>query len=152
MTSEPKVMDELGTVTVRVPISIKRRGGRRLVLALDGAHVAAAPIHGRIDGAMVKAVARAFRWREMLESGEYSTIREIASAEKINESYVGRVLRLTLLAPDLIEAILNGWQLSGLQLGVLIKPFPVEWPAQRETFNTSVVLHSQSSSRAMMRR
>ena len=59
---------------------------------------------------MVKAIARAFRWRDMLESGEYATIREIADAEKINESYVGRVLRLTLLAPDIVEAILGGRQ------------------------------------------
>ena len=76
----------------------------------------AAPVTRHIDNAMVKAIARAFRWREMLESGEYATIREIATAEKINESYVGRVLRLTLLAPDIVEAILDGRQPVGLQL------------------------------------
>ena len=70
---------------------------------------------------MVKAIARAFRWREMLESGEYATIREIAGAEKINESYVGRVLRLTLLAPDIVEAILDGRQTAGLQLEDLLR-------------------------------
>jgi hypothetical protein len=64
---------------------------------------------------MVKAIARAFRWREMLENGTHATIAEIAAAEKINESYVGRVLRLTLLAPDLVEAILAGRQSAGLQ-------------------------------------
>ena len=78
------------TVTVRVPIAIRRRGGRKLVLAPDGAKVTAAPITRHVDNAMVKAIARAFRWRDLLESGEYATIREIANAEKINESYVGR--------------------------------------------------------------
>ena len=80
------------------------------MLAPDGAEVTAAPVTRHVDNAMVKAIARAFRWRDMLESGEYATIREIADAEKINESYVGRVLRLTLLAPDIVEAILDGRQ------------------------------------------
>jgi hypothetical protein len=61
-----------------------------------------------VNNAMVKAIARAFRWREMLETGTHATIAEIAAAEKINESYVGRVLRLTLRGPDIIEAILGG--------------------------------------------
>jgi hypothetical protein len=79
--------------------------------APDGAAVTAAPIRRHIDNAMVKAVARAFRWRETLESGEYATIREIGAAEKINETYVGRVLRLTLLAPDILQAMAGGRQL-----------------------------------------
>jgi hypothetical protein len=71
----------------------------------------------------------------MLENGEYSTIREIATAEKINESYVGRVLRLTLLAPQIIEMILNGQQPSRLQLDNLMKRFPVDWQAQKICFS-----------------
>jgi predicted nucleic acid-binding Zn ribbon protein len=77
------------------PISIRRRGGRKLVLAPDGTNVTAEPVRRHIDNAMVKAIARAFRWREMLENGTHATIGEIAAAEKINETYVGRVLRLT---------------------------------------------------------
>jgi hypothetical protein len=123
------------TVTVRVPISIRRRGGRKLVLAPDGAEVTAAPATRHVDNAMVKAIARAFRWRDMLESGEYVTIREIAHAEKINESYVGRVLRLTLLAPDIVEVILDGRQPVSLRLDVLTKRFPVEWQFQRVALN-----------------
>jgi hypothetical protein len=92
---------------VRVPIAIRRRGGRKLVLAPHGA---VAPIGPHVDNAMVKAIAQAFRWREMLENGTYATIAEIAATEKINESYVGRVLRLMLLAPEIVEAILNGRQ------------------------------------------
>jgi hypothetical protein len=80
---------------------------------------------------MVKAIARAFRWRDMLESGEYATIREITQAEKINETYVGRVLRLTLLAPEIIEAILGGRQPVEITLAMLMQRVPIEWPAQR---------------------
>jgi hypothetical protein len=123
-----------GSITVRVPISIRRRGGRRLVLAPDGAEVTGVPVTRHVDGAMVKAIARAFRWREMLEEGRYQTIREIAAAEKVNESYVGRVLRMTLLAPYIVEATLNGRQPPGLQLNDLLRRFPLEWKVQSETF------------------
>ena len=70
----------------------------------------------------------------MLENGTHATIVEISAAESINESYVGRVLRLTLLTPDIVEAVLNGQQPAGLQLDGLMKRFPVEWDAQRRTF------------------
>ena len=129
--TEPTVSSDGRTVTVRVPIAIRRRGGRKLVLAPDGTDVTAAPVSRHIDNAMVKAIARAFRWRDMLESGEYATIREIAAAEKINETYVGRVLRLTLLAPDIVEAILNGRQPARLQLHHLLQRFSVGWRQQR---------------------
>ena len=80
---------------------------------------------------MVKAIARAFRWREMLENGTHTTIAEIGATEKINESYVGRVLRLTLLAPDIVEAILGGRQPAKLQLEDLLRRFPEAWHEQR---------------------
>jgi hypothetical protein len=131
----PNPTGDVRTFTVRVPISIRRRGGRRLVLAPDGTDVTVAPIHRHIDSAMVKAIARAFRWREMLENGTHATIAEIAAAEKINESYVGRVLRLTLLAPDIVEAILSGRQPAGLQLDHLLSRFPIEWQSQRQAFS-----------------
>jgi hypothetical protein len=81
---------------------------------------------------MVKALARAFRWRDMLEAGVYATVSEIAAAEKINPSYVSRVLRLTLLAPDIVEAILDGRQPLQMTLAGLMRPFPVEWQEQVE--------------------
>jgi hypothetical protein len=124
------VAREASTVTVRVPIAIRKRGGRKIVLAPSGAEVTAAPVARHVDNAMVKAIARAFRWREVLESGTHATIAELAAAEEINESYVGRVLRLTLLAPDIVEAILGGRQPAGLQLDSLMKPFPVCWRDQ----------------------
>jgi hypothetical protein len=119
------------TITVRVPISIRRRGGRKVVLAPNGVNVSAPPVCRHIDNAMVKAIARAFRWREMLEMGTYATIAEIAKAEKINESYVGRVLRLTLLAPDIVEAVLSGRNPEQTTLAVLMGRFSVLWSAQR---------------------
>jgi virulence-associated protein VagC len=130
-----KLMDDGRTVTVRVPISIRQRGGRKVVLAPDGATLTAAPVCRHVDSAMVKAIARAFRWRDMLESGKYATIREIAEAEKINETYVGRVLRLTLLAPDVVEAVLNGRQPAQMTLALLMRKFPVRWPEQAVGFS-----------------
>jgi hypothetical protein len=131
MMGRTGVSDDDRSMTVRVPISIRRRGGRKLVLAPDGSDITTAPVVRHIDNAMVKAIARAFRWRDMLESGEYATIREIANAEKINETYVGRLLRLTLLAPDIVEAIVGGRQPAGLTLPVLMKPMPASWREQR---------------------
>jgi hypothetical protein len=80
---------------------------------------------------MVKALARAFRWKRMLESGRFASISEIATAEKIDRGYVGSILRLTLLAPDIVEAILDGGQPADLGLPQLLKPFAIEWERQR---------------------
>src|SRR3954454_6201793 len=113
-----------------MPTSIRRRGGRKLVLAPDGTNVTTGPVRRHIDNAMVKAIARTFRWREMLENGTYATIAEIAAAEKINATYVGRVLRLTLLSPEIVEAIVGGRQATRLQLDRLLKRFPVGWREQ----------------------
>jgi hypothetical protein len=129
----PYVTGDGRTITVRVPLSIHKRGGRKLVLAPDGTSTWAPPRH-RIDNAMIKAIARAFWWRKQLETGTHASVAEIAAAEKINDSYVGRVLRLTLLAPEIVEAIVDGRQPAKLQLADLLKPFPLEWQTQREAF------------------
>jgi hypothetical protein len=147
--TEANIAGDARNVTVRVPISIRRRGGRKLVVAPDGTNITVAPVCRHIDNAMVKAIARAFRWREMLETGTYATIAEIAAAEKINESYVGRVMRLTLLAPDIVEAIVNGRQAAALQLGHLFRRFPVRWGDQRAELLES---NSRRSDRTLCRR
>jgi len=118
------------TLTVRVPLTIRRRGGRKLVLAPDGTPTHIAPVTRHIDNAMVKALARAFRWRHLLESGTYGTIDEIAKAEKINPSYVSRILRMTLLAPEIVEAILGGRQGETVTLARLMQDVPVVWQEQ----------------------
>jgi hypothetical protein len=84
----------------------------------------------RIDSALVKALARAFRWKWMLETGEFATIAELAEREGIAPSYMNRILRLPLLAPDIVEAILDGKQ-GPVTLARLREPFPVEWAEQR---------------------
>jgi hypothetical protein len=124
------------SVTVRVPITIRRRGGRKLVLTPEGSKVNAAPVCRRIDNALVKAIARAFRWRDMLENDTHATIREIAVVEKINEAYVGRVLRLTLLAPEIVVAILEGRQSPNMQLHNLMRQFPIAWAFQSGAFGS----------------
>lgn len=118
------------TLSVRVPFRIRKHGGRKLMVSPDGASASARP---RIDSTLVKAVARAHRWKRLLEQGEYDSLTELARAEKINLSYLGRVLRLTLLAPDIVEAILDGRQPSTWQLELLLKPFPGDWSEQRKT-------------------
>src|ERR1700716_1712098 len=118
------------TITVHIPFTIRKHGGHKLILARDGSDAGTAPRH-RIDNTMVKAIARAFRWRKLLETGVYGTVEEIAAAEKINASYVSRVLRLTLLAPEIVESILDGRQPVEMTLAVSMRPFPVEWGAQQ---------------------
>jgi hypothetical protein len=123
------------SVTVRIPFKIRKRGGRKLVLAPDGA--SCMPQRARMDNTMVKAIARAFRWRKLIETGVCATVTEIAAAERINTSYVSRVLRLALLAPDLIERILNGHQDEPISLARLMEPFPAAWEEQRKRFRRS---------------
>jgi hypothetical protein len=127
------------TLVVDIPLRIRRRGGRKVMLTPDGAS-AWVPQRARVDSAMVKAIARAYRWRRMLEQGEHASITELAAAEKINQSYVCRVLRLTLLAPALVEAILDGRHPSRLQLRTLLTPFPSDWTAQVHYFAQGVRL------------
>jgi hypothetical protein len=116
-------------LTVRVPLAVRKpRGGRKLVLPPGGITPRGA---SAADTTLVKALARAFRWRRMMEAGRYGTINELAAAEKINSSYVSRLLRLTLLAPDIVEAILDARQPERMTLPGLMEPFPVEWADQR---------------------
>jgi hypothetical protein len=117
------------TITVHIPITLRRQGGRKQVVTPAGT-TPWIPTPPRIDNTLVKAIVRAHRWRDMLESGDYATVRDLAKAESINESYLCRVLRLTLLSPKIIEAILEGKQPATLQLDELIKQFPIDWDRQ----------------------
>ena len=117
------------TVTVTVPFAIRKRGGRKLVLTPDGTAVFPQP-RPRVDSTLLKTLARGFRWRKLLETGDFATIEEIAEAENINSSYVSRVLRMTLLAPEIVETILAGKQPEGLTMARAMQPFPLEWRRQ----------------------
>jgi hypothetical protein len=117
------------TAVVSISVSFLQRGGRKQILSPPGTPPwSPAP---RVDGALVKAVVRAHRWRQLLESGKYVSSAELAKAEKVNDSYLSRILSLTLLAPDIIETILTGRQPSTLQLDDLLKPLPSAWERQR---------------------
>lgn len=129
--AKQKIKCDGRTITVRVPISIRKRGGRKVVLMPDGMEHDPSKLRvQQVDNAMVKALARAFRWREMLENGSYSTIKEIAAAEKIAETYVGRLLKLTLLAPDIIELILAGRQAPQITVAGLLQRSLLPWKCQ----------------------
>ena len=114
------------TITVRVPLKLRRQGSRKTIVTPAGT----LPMPARVDITLVKALARAFRWRKLLEAGVYGTIAELAKAEKINPSYVSRVLRLTLLAPEIVEAILDGRQPDRLGLPQLVAGFAEAWTEQ----------------------
>ena len=120
------------TTTVTVPFTIRKRGGRKLILTPDGTP-ASPPTRVRPDSALLKALARGFRWQKMLREGDYQTLEEIADAENINPSYVSRLLRTTLLAPEIVEAILAGSHPAGLTRAKVMQPFPMEW--QRQVFS-----------------
>jgi hypothetical protein len=117
------------TVTLHVPFRIVKRGGRK---EMHLPHGAAQPRPK--DSTLVKALARAFRWKRMLESGEFATIAELAEREGIAPSYMTRVLRLTLLAPDIVEAIVDGRQVPEVTLAQLLQPLPDLWVAHRPSF------------------
>lgn len=117
------------TVTVHIPFRLVKRGGRKEMQMPDGA-----PQRRKADNALIKALARAFRWKRMLESGEFFTIAELARHEGIAPSYMTRVLRLTLLAPDMVETILNGTQGLEISLTKLMEPFSMGWRHQAEHF------------------
>jgi hypothetical protein len=116
------------TAMVSISVSFLQRGGRKQILSPAGA--APWSPSPRVDSALIKAVVRAYRWRHMLESGEYGSSAELAKAEKVNDSYLSRILRLTLMAPGIIEAILAGRQPSTVQLDDLLKPLPSDWAQQ----------------------
>jgi hypothetical protein len=124
------------TLIVRVPLPPRRRGGRKFVVGPGG--IAWTGRRVVVDNAIVKALGRAHRWKAMLESGEYESMTELAKAEKINLSYLCRVLRLTLLAPAIAEALLDGKHTCRLQLLDLLRPIPLIWAEQRDKLENAM--------------
>jgi hypothetical protein len=118
------------TLVVRIPTRFQRRGGRKRIVAPDGSEIVPTS-KPQPDGTLVKALARAWRWQRMLDEGVYATVSEIGDAENISKSYISRILRLALLAPDIIEAILAGRTDQGMMLEQLERPLPASWKEQR---------------------
>jgi hypothetical protein len=127
--SDTRISEDGRTAIIRIRVSFRQRAGRKQILTPPGS-VPWSP-SPRVDHSLLKAVVRAHRWREMLEKGEYASAADLAKAEKVNDSYLSRILRLTLLAPEIIEAIATGQQPSTLQLDDLLKPLPAVWARQR---------------------
>src|SRR3954471_11934736 len=119
-----------GTLVVRIPMRFGKQRGRKRILAPDGSELTPST-KPQPDGVLVKALARAWRWQKLLDKGVYATVTEIAEAERISKSYVSRILRLALLAPDLVEAILGGSADRRLMLERLERPLPASWRHQR---------------------
>jgi hypothetical protein len=115
---------------VRIPMRFQRRGGRKRIVAPDGSEIVPTS-KPQPDGTLVKALARAWRWQRMLDEGVYTSVSEIGNAENISKSYVSRILRLALLAPDIVEAILAGMTDQGILLEHLERPLPASWEEQR---------------------
>jgi hypothetical protein len=123
-------------LVIRVPLPPRRRGGRKFVVGPGGITWTGRRVV--VDNAIVKALGRAHRWKAMLESGKYESMTELAKAEKINLSYLCRVLRLSLLAPDIAEILLDGKHAAGLQLLDLLRPMSVIWAEQRTSLGSAV--------------
>ena len=131
MTSGVETELDGSTLVIRIPMRFPRRGGRKRIVAADGSEIAPTS-KPQPDGTLVKALARAYRWQRVLESGEHGTLAELSAAEQISRSYICRVLRLTLLAPDIVERVMDGRSTAGL--AEFLKPFPVGWEMQRQKF------------------
>ena len=124
-------MTSATSITVRVPLAIRHRPGRKTIVTplTDGV----APVTTRADPTLVKALARAFRYQRMLDQGRYASITEMAAAERIERGYLGSLLRLTLLAPDIVEAVIDGRWPGAVSLPRLLTRSPAGWAAQRNS-------------------
>jgi hypothetical protein len=120
---------ELETLTIRIPIHLQRRGGRKLIMTPERAPVPTPK--PRRDDTLIKALVRAHRWRRRIESGQAKSITDLAEQEGVTDAYVCRLLPLTCLAPDMVEAILDGRQPNGLRLAEMLGNGPVDWNEQR---------------------
>ena len=126
---------ELATLTIRIPMRLQRCGGRKLIMTPDGA--AAPTAKPCRDDTLIKALVRAHRWRRRIESGQAKSITDLAEQEGVTDAYVCRLLPITCLAPDIVEAILDGRQPKGLRLAEVLGNGPLAWEEQRGTWNFS---------------
>lgn len=117
------------TIVVRIPVRFHRRNGRQMVLTHGGNNSDGHDERGS-NGTLVSALAKAHRWQEQLESGEFAGLEDLASANGVDRTYVGRILRLTSLAPEIVQRILDGDEPEGISLRRLQKDLPIEWMEQ----------------------
>ena len=122
------------TPVVRIPMRFQNRGGRKRIVAPDGAAIVPAS-KPQPDSTLVKALARAWRWQRQLDEEVRASVSDIGEAEGISKSSVSRILRLALLAPDIIEMILEGQSDQVPMLEQLERPLPASWEEQREALH-----------------
>jgi hypothetical protein len=120
---------ELDTLTIRIPMRLQRRGGRKLIMTPEGAAAPARKLSR--DETLIKALVRAHRWRRRIESGRAQSITDLAEQEGVTDAYVCRLLPLTCLAPDIVEVILDGRQPRELKLAAILGNGPMVWEEQR---------------------
>lgn len=125
-------------LSIHIPITLRQRGGRKEIVLPDGSN--SETVRPQFENTLIKALARAFRWKRMLETGEFATIADLAEREGIAPSYMTRVLRLTLLAPDIVEAILDGKQRPLVTLVRVLEPFPANWDIQASELTSPVTI------------
>lgn len=130
MTSGTTLQKNDNGISVNVPLKLKKRGGRREVI-LPQAFASDEPTYESRQEALVIAIARAHRWQELLDDGKFDSISALAREIGLDISFAARLMRLTLLAPDIVEAILMGEEPSGVSLSVLTKHLPPDWESQR---------------------
>ena len=138
MKEKPKIRVDDDGVVVHIPMKFKKRGGRKEIIMPEGNRTFDGG-NSKTQKPLVVALARAFQWQELLETGKYASIASLAKRLKVDRAYVSRILNLTLLAPDIVEAIMNGEEPSGLSLAKLTKPFPVLWEEQRMWFKAPLI-------------
>lgn len=135
MNFQPTItVAENGNLHIHVPLQIRKMQGRKQIIAphaLDG-EISNAP--EPTQPALIQALARAFAWVELIESGQVKSIAALARALDVDGSYAARILKLTTLAPNIIQAILNGEEPDGLSLAKLTQTFPEDWEEQRRVF------------------
>lgn len=128
-------------IVVHIPMRFQRRNGCSMVLPEGAATLVSAAQHlddmSRVNRPLVEAIAKAHRWQAQLESGEYASLEDLAKDVDCDRTYVGRILHLTSLAPDIVEAILRGDEPDGISLEKLRKNLPVRWKEQRERWQNA---------------
>jgi hypothetical protein len=132
MSVKQKQQPDRSTVTVHVPLMFVVRGGRKTIIS----EVPYTAPRTRFDDSITKALARAHRWRSLIENGTYASITELAKDKGVNDTYACRLLRLSLLAPDIIEAILDR-RGTHLTLDTLVQSLPLEWDKQQTVLRAS---------------
>lgn len=134
MMSGATLRNDNAGIVINVPLTLKKRGGRKEVV-LPQAFASDSPMRPSHQEALVIAIARAHRWQKLLDEGKFESVSDLAREIGLNVSFAARLLRLTLLAPDIIEAILMGEEPSGLSLTMLTKQLPSDWERQRESLS-----------------